>query len=61
VNKKEKKLKKLIKDLKEVLGTEHGATAAVKLTLRTGLLEQFKITAQRKREKRKRNAEKKQR
>jgi hypothetical protein len=45
VNKREKELRELTRDLKEVLGTEYGATAAVRLTLRTGLLEQFKATA----------------
>jgi hypothetical protein len=44
------------RDLKEVLGTRHGATAAIRLTLRTGLLEQFKATAQVTREERTRGA-----
>jgi hypothetical protein len=44
VNKREKKLRKLIRDLKEVLETEYGATAAIRLILKTGLLKQFKAT-----------------
>jgi hypothetical protein len=44
VDKREEELGKLTRNLKEVLGTEHGATAAVRLTLRTGLLKQFKAT-----------------
>jgi hypothetical protein len=61
VDKREEELGKLTRNLKEVLGTEHGATAAVRLTLRTGLLEQFKITVQRRRKKRRRSAEEGQR
>jgi hypothetical protein len=61
VNKREKKLEKLTRDLKEVLKTEHEATAAVRLTLRTGLLEQFKATVQRRRKERRRSAGEKQR
>jgi hypothetical protein len=34
----------MAKDLKMVLGIKHGATAAIKLILKTGLLEQFKVT-----------------
>jgi hypothetical protein len=49
IDKREEKLGELTRDLREVLGTEHGATAAIRLTLRTGLLEQFKTTAQRRR------------
>jgi len=45
VDKREEELGELIRDLREVLGTEYGATAAIRLTLRTGLLEQFKATA----------------
>jgi len=44
----------MVRDLKEVLGTKHGATAAIRLTLRTGLLEQFKAMAQARREERRR-------
>jgi hypothetical protein len=44
MNKREKKLKKLIRDLKEILGTEYEVTAAIRLILKTGLLEQFKAT-----------------
>jgi hypothetical protein len=44
VDEREEKLGELTRDLKEVLGTEHGATAAIRLTLKTGLLEQFKVT-----------------
>jgi hypothetical protein len=44
------------KDLKEVLGTKHGATAATRLILKTGLLEQFKVTVQARREERTRGA-----
>ena len=49
---RERRLGELTRDLREVLGTEYGATAAIRLTLRTGLLEQFKATAQRRREER---------
>jgi hypothetical protein len=45
VNKREEKLKKLTRDLKEVLETEYEATAAIRLILKTGLLKQFKATA----------------
>ena len=45
-----------VRDLKEVLGTRHGATDAIRLILKTGLLEQFKATAQTKREERRRSA-----
>jgi hypothetical protein len=45
VNEREKKLGEIARDLKEVLGTEYEATAAIRLTLRIGLLEQFKATA----------------
>jgi hypothetical protein len=34
----------IAKDLKEVLETEYEATASIRLTLKTGLLEQFKAT-----------------
>jgi hypothetical protein len=61
VDKREKKLRELTRDLKEVLGTEHEATAAVRLTLRTGLLKQFKATVQRRRKERRRSAKEKQR
>lgn len=36
---REKELEDIARDLKEVLGTKHGATAAIRLTLKTGLLE----------------------
>jgi hypothetical protein len=39
----------MTRDLKEVLGTRHGATVAIRLNLRTGLLDQFKATVQAKR------------
>jgi hypothetical protein len=42
----------MARDLKEVLRTKHGATAAIRLTLKTGLLEQFKATVQAKEERR---------
>jgi hypothetical protein len=57
VDKRKEKLRELTRDLKEVLETEHEATAAVRLTLKTGLLKQFKATAQRRREERRRSAE----
>jgi hypothetical protein len=41
---REEELGEMARDLKEVLGTRHEATAAIRLTLRTGLLEQFKAT-----------------
>jgi hypothetical protein len=56
VDKRKEKLGELIRDLKEVLGTEYGVTAAIRLILRTGLLEQFKATAQGRREERRRGA-----
>jgi hypothetical protein len=56
VNEREEELGELIRDLKEVLGTEYGATAAIRLILKTGLLEQFKATAQGRREERRRGA-----
>jgi hypothetical protein len=34
----------MAKDLKVVLKTKHEATAAIRLILKTGLLEQFKVT-----------------
>ena len=56
VDEREEELGEVARDPKEVLGTEYGATAAIRLTLRTGLLEQFKATAQRRREERRRGA-----
>ena len=53
---REEELGDMVRDLKEVLGTKHGATAAIRLTLKTGLLEQFKATAQARREERRRGA-----
>jgi hypothetical protein len=41
---REEELGKMARDLKEALGTRHGATAAIRLIPRTGLLEQFKAT-----------------
>jgi hypothetical protein len=41
---REKELRDMVRDLKEVLRTKHGATAAIKLILKTSLLEQFKVT-----------------
>jgi hypothetical protein len=52
--KRKKKLKKRARDLKEVLKIRYKATAAIRLTLKTSLLEQFKITIQARREKRRR-------
>jgi hypothetical protein len=45
VDEREEKLEEIARDLKEVLGTEYEATAAIRLTLKTSLLEQFKTTA----------------
>jgi hypothetical protein len=53
--KREEELKKMARDLKEVLGIRYRATAAIRLTLKTGLLEQFKATVQARREKRRRD------
>jgi hypothetical protein len=39
VDEREKKLGEIARDLKEVLGIEYEATAAIRLTLKTGLLE----------------------
>jgi hypothetical protein len=44
INEREEKLREIARDLKEVLEIEYEATAAIRLTLRTGLLEQFKAT-----------------
>jgi hypothetical protein len=44
VDEREEKLEEIARDLKEVLETEYEATAAIRLTLKTGLLEQFKAT-----------------
>ena len=44
VDEREEELGELTRDLREILGTEQGATAAIRLILRTGLLEQFKAT-----------------
>jgi hypothetical protein len=41
---REEELGDMARDLKEVLGIKHGATAAIRLILKTGLLEQFKVT-----------------
>jgi hypothetical protein len=49
---RKKELKDITRDLKEVLGIKHGATAAIKLILKTGLLEQFKATIQAREERR---------
>jgi hypothetical protein len=53
---REEELGDMVRDLKEILGIRHGATAAIRLILKTGLLEQFKATAQAKREERRRGA-----
>jgi hypothetical protein len=45
----------MARNLKEVLETKYRATAAIRLILKTGLLEQFKATVQAK-EKRRRGA-----
>jgi hypothetical protein len=57
---RKKELEDITRDLKEVLGTKHGAITAIKLILKTGLLEQFKAIMQAK-EERRRSAEKEQR
>jgi hypothetical protein len=44
MDKREKKLKEIIKNLKKIFETEYEATAAIRLTLKTGLLKQFKTT-----------------
>jgi hypothetical protein len=49
---REKELGDITRDLKEVLEIKHRATAAIKLILKTGLLEQFKATVQAKEERR---------
>jgi hypothetical protein len=53
---REEELGDMVRNLKEVPGTRHGATAAIRLILKMGLLEQFKATAQAKREERRRGA-----
>jgi hypothetical protein len=53
---REEGLGKMARDLKKVPGIRHGATAAIRLILRTGLLEQSKATAQARREERMRGA-----
>jgi hypothetical protein len=42
----------MARNLKEVLGIKHGAIAAIRLILKTGLLKQFKVTVQAKGERR---------
>jgi hypothetical protein len=42
----------MARNLKEVLGTKYRATAAIRLILKTGLLEQFKVTVQAKEKRR---------
>jgi hypothetical protein len=42
----------MAKDLKVVLETKHEVTAAIRLILKTGLLEQFKVTVQARKEER---------
>jgi hypothetical protein len=49
---RDEELGEMARDLREVLGTKHGTTAAIRLILRTGLLEQFKATTQARREER---------
>jgi hypothetical protein len=58
VREREEELEKIgmAKDLKVVLGTKYEATAAIRLILKTGLLEQFKATVQVRREERTRGA-----
>jgi hypothetical protein len=46
----------MARNLKEVLGIKHKAIVAIRLILKTGLLEQFKATVQAKK-KRRRGAE----
>jgi hypothetical protein len=55
---REKELGDMARDLKEVLETKHGTTAAIRLILKTGLLEQFKATVQAKKERRRGAGEK---
>jgi hypothetical protein len=55
---REKELKDITKDLKEVLRTKHGAITAIKLILKTSLLKQFKATIQAKKERRRNIKEK---
>jgi hypothetical protein len=50
----------MARNLKEVLGIKYRATAAIRLILKTGLLEQFKATVQAK-GKRRRGAKEEQR
>jgi hypothetical protein len=47
----------MARNLKKVLGIKYKATAAIRLILKTGLLEQFKVTVQAK-EKRRRGVKK---
>jgi hypothetical protein len=53
---REEELRDMRRDLKEILGINHGATATIRLILRTGLLKQFNATAQPKRERAARKA-----
>lgn len=57
---REEELGDMARNLKEILGTKHGVTAAIRLILKTGLLGQFKATAQAKREERRRGADEEQ-
>jgi hypothetical protein len=41
---RETELREFGEDLREILGTKEGATAAIRMILKTGLLEQFKAT-----------------
>jgi hypothetical protein len=45
-------LEDITRNLKEVLEIKYRATAAIRLILKTGLLEQFKVTMQAKEERR---------
>jgi hypothetical protein len=54
---REKELKDMARNLKEVLKIKYKATAAIRLILKTSLLEQFKVTVQAK-EKRRRGVKK---
>jgi hypothetical protein len=49
---KEKELRDMARNLKEVLGTKHRAIAAIRLILKTDLLKQFKATVQAKKKRR---------
>ena len=52
---REIELREFGEDLREILGTKEGATAAIRTILKTELLEQFKATPCEEREERTRN------